>query len=235
MSGDGLRRFLWLRRLIREVKPDKVISIGDFVTMDCLSEWDRDKRKKMEGRRYRDDIDCGRAALDVLQKGNRNSNIEWVYIEGNHEERLARYLDRDPTFDGVVGVHKDLCADWTWVPYRTNYMVEGTAYTHIPMNAMNKPAGGKYVVQKALDLYSCSVVFGHTHNLSVGCSYRHVGAHLQQALNIGCFFEGVDDYAVGSLTTYWRGVVVLDHYSTNRFDFETISLGRLKKEYGDGK
>jgi hypothetical protein len=202
--------------------------------MDCLSEWDKDKRKKMEGRRYKADIDCGLAAVKLLRQ-NLNSNIEWVYIEGNHEERLARYLDRDPTFDGVVGIHQDLCPDWTWVPYRSNFMVRGTAYTHVPMNNMNKPVGGKYAVQKALDLYSCSVVFGHTHGLSVGCAYRHGATHLQQSLNIGCFFEGVDDYAVGSLTTYWRGIVVLNHYSTNRFDFESIALGRLNKEYGSAK
>jgi len=233
LSRDGLRRFRWLNNLIHEVKPDKVISIGDFVTMDCLSEWDRDKRKKMEGRRYSADIEAGREAIALLKNGTPIDDIEWVYIEGNHEERLRRYIDRDPTFDGVVGVHKDLCPDWTWVPYRSDYMVNGVAYTHVPMNEVNKAIGGKNAIRKALEIYSCSVIFGHTHEYGVGCVHRHRSPHLQQALNVGCFFEHTDDYAVGSVTSYWRGVVIVDHYSPNRFDYETVSFGRLKQEYGD--
>jgi len=76
------------------------------------------------------------------------------------------------------------------------------------------------------------VCFGHTHNFDVAAVHRKNSTSLQQAINCGCFFEHIDEYAQGSMTNYWRGVLLLDHYDTNRADIEQWSMGRLKRVYG---
>ena len=55
--------------------------------------------------------------------------------------------------------------------------------------------------------------------------------HLQQILNVGCFFEQDEEYIAGKMTNYWRGIVELDNYSYGRFDINTVSLGKLKELY----
>jgi predicted phosphodiesterase len=235
--GQDLRRFDWANGLIRDIEPDRIVIIGDFVTMDSLSAWDKDKRKIMENRRYALDINAGREGLErMFNKVHRN--IDVIYCEGNHENRTDRYLDYHPELEGQVNVEHDLLRDIReegyiieYIKYKHDWNHKGVSFTHVPIQENGKAVGGKYAVQKALSIYHNSVVFGHTHKLDTAGEHRHNAPHLNQALNVGCFFEHVDEYAKGSVTSYWRGLVVLDHYSDNRFDFATYSLGRLKDVY----
>lgn len=228
----SLDRFDALHNFIVDRKPNRIVIIGDFITLDSLSEWDRDKRRRLEGKRYKADIDVGRDALNRMMRGGFNWEPELIFCEGNHEERLRRYLDRDPSFAGVVSVHADLCPEWKFIPYKEQWKYKGVSFTHVPINESGKAIGGKNAVAKALEVYHNSVVFGHTHKLAVSCVHRLGSPHLQQAVNVGCFFDHVDDYALGSVTSYWRGIVLLDHYSFNRVDVETVSLGQLRARYG---
>jgi hypothetical protein len=41
----------------------------------------------------------------------------------------------------------------------------------------------------------------------------------------------VDEYARGSITNYWRGVVMLNQYDENRFDVATVSMSQLLVAY----
>lgn len=226
-------------KLIKDVNPQRVLFIGDFLTFDSLSDWDKNKRLKMEGRRYQKDVDAGRKFLDLMfdelePLANSKLNYpQFILCEGNHEDRLRRYLDYDPTFSGSVDYLSDVgIRGWRIIPYKEYYKYKGVYFTHIPINEAGKPIGGKYVTSKALDIVSDNVVFGHTHKLSSSCVHRHGAKHLTQALNVGCYFEHVDDYALGSVTSYWRGLVLVDHYENGSFDWQPIRMGRLKKIYG---
>lgn len=234
-SKGGLRRFDALNKLIKDVKPNRVVVIGDFFTMDSLSEWDSDKRKKMEGRRLNNDVAAGVRALEMMYDGI--TDVPLIFTEGNHENRLDRYYDKNPVVDQTVDLGDTVaeaigCNELTYVPYKSYWQHKGVSFTHVPHGENGKPIGGKSATTRALSIHDGSVVFGHTHLLATACEHRHGGRHLNQAVNVGCFFEHVDDYAKGSVTSYWRGVVLLDHYATNRVDLHTWALGKLLREYG---
>ena len=232
-----LRRFDWANRLIHDVQPNRIVIIGDFVTMDSLSDWDKDKRKKMEGRRYKADVECGLKALEQLL-WQVPLSVEIIFCEGNHENRLDRYLDTHPELDGSVSIKRDLLDyvtmqgyNLTYVPYKEYWTYKGVSFTHVPIQESGRPVGGKTATSRSLSIHQNSVVFGHTHKFDVACEHRHNATHLNQAINVGCFFEHIDEYARGSVTSYWRGLVLLDHYSHNRVDITTFSLGRIKALY----
>ncbi len=233
---QDLRRFAAAGNLIGAERPDYVISIGDFLSFNCLSEWDKNNRKTMEGKRYHKEVLAGAEAVKLLKKKykpTKTYSANWVFIEGNHEYRLPRYLNQYPVFDGSVNIQEDLgITDWQWVPYKTVLRINGVGFTHIPINGLGRPIGNPNVATKAVKLFDHSVVFGHTHTLDHAAEHRHGGAHLHQALGVGCFFEHVDEYAMGSKTDYWRGLVMMDIYGQNRFDFRTIAMSQLLKQYG---
>lgn len=234
---QNLERFTALRSKLDVEKPDYLIIIGDFLSMNCLSDWDRNKRKKMEGLRYHLEIAAGKKALSMLGIDGTQPFIV-IYIEGNHEDRLTRYLDTDPTFEGMHSIVQDLELDKRkvkFVPYKVPYEINGVSFVHIPAAGNGKAIGNPNVCQKALRLFANSVVFGHTHTLDHAAEHRHGAPHLNQALCVGCFFEHVDDYAKGSKTDYWRGIVDLTIYSPNRFDFSTTSMRQLYTLYGNKK
>jgi predicted phosphodiesterase len=239
-------RFDLLGKLIIDEMPTHIILMGDFLTLNCLSAWDMDKRKTMEGRRYKTEIDAGLDALqrmltpidfyNVTRREQKKAQYkpEMVFLEGNHEERLTRYLDSDPTFDGFVSVRNDLKLDgwgFRYIPYRDWYYLNGIGFTHIPHNEL-KPVTGRYHIHASARATVDSCVYGHTHKLEVLCQHLPGMSHLQQLTCAGCFFEKHDAYVHGRVTHYWKGVLLLENYKPGRYDIITYSLGRLRRKYG---
>jgi len=230
--NQNIRRAKWLGKHIAATRPQRVVFIGDFLSFDSLSAWDKDKRRTMEGRRYAKDVQSGAAFLGAMAAELGDYKGDFIYVEGNHENRLHRYLAQDPTFDGSIDYIKDMGFSWDLVfPYKEAFVHRGVHYTHIPIAENGSPISGKYVASRALDVYGCPVVFGHTHKLNTACVHRKGTPHLQMAVNVGCYFEHIDEYAQGSQTSYWRGLVEIDHYSTCAFDVNAIRLGHLKEMY----
>ena len=243
---QSLDRFDITSDFILDEKPDYIISIGDFLTLNCLSAWDKDKRKKMEGKRYYKEIAAGNDALDRLTAGIEKENErrrknkekqykpELVFIMGNHCDRLDRYLERDPTFEGHVSIEKDLQLyerGFTVIPYREYYYINGIGFTHIPHNKTS-PISGADITRKAQMVTVSSVVFGHTHEQHLSHVHKEGMPHLQDTYCCGCFFDKKEDYVHGCMTSYWRGLSILHNWKQGRFDVESWSLGRLERKYG---
>lgn len=242
---QDLSRFDLLSKFIMDKKPEVIVITGDFLTLQCLSAWDMNKRQKMEGKRYSKELEAGNKALDMMTAGIRKYNTrrrrllkteykpEIVYLEGNHEDRLTRYLEKDPTFEDTVSIPKDLKLEEreiTWVPYRTYHYIDNVGFTHIPFNKARE-IGGINITRKASQVTVSSVVFSHTHNQEVGHIYKEGMPHLQDIYCAGCFFETIEDYMSGRVTEYWRGLSLLHIWKPGRFDVESYSLGRLNRMY----
>ena len=90
-----------------------------------------------------------------------------VYIEGNHEYRLARYINnRCPDLYGLIDASTLLelkILGFEFVPYgpTQSYNVLGSKLIarHTPL------AGGKHVAQNTVEKALSSVIFGHTHRI----------------------------------------------------------------------
>ena len=234
-NGQSLRRFDWLAHYIKSVEDlTHVVIIGDFLTFNSLSAWDRDKRLLMEGRRLSKEIEAGKSAIEKITERAKESGTACVYIEGNHEYRLTRYIETHPELaDGNFTVPSMLSLEslgWEWVPYRNYRVIHGVHFTHIPFGKVRE-ISGKDICSKAELVTTSSVVFGHTHELHTSCVHKHGMKHLQQILNVGCFFEQDEEYVEGKMTNYWKGIVLLDNYDYGRFDISTVSMGALERGY----
>ena len=244
-QDQDLRRFDALGNYIVQHRPEAIVSIGDFMEMACLSAWDADKRLRMEGLRYQAEIDAANLALDAIDKKiaaynerqSENKKKQYapqkVYVEGNHEQRIFRYLERDPTFLGFADVRKDLRIDqrkWVWVPYGDDIKIHGISFTHIPFAGNGKPISGNDIANKAHRVYNNSVVFGHTHQL-VFQSFQRKNSTRQQILNVGCFYEHQPEYIEKAPTPHWRGVVMMRVEEKNEFEIETVSIRSLLRDY----
>ena len=244
---DDLTRFHILGKFILDKKPTHIVFMGDFLTLNCLSNWDRNKRMRMENKRYSLEVDVGNEALDAIfapvdkynkfmtKTKRKKYRPTIVYLEGNHENRLTRYLEVDPTFDGFVSVQKDLLLKKRkiiYVPYREYFYINGIGFTHIPFNEA-KEISGVDITKKASLVTFDSVVFAHTHKLERSNWHKQGQKHLQQILSVGCYFQHHEDYVHGRVTRYWKGLVLLDNWKEGRFDIECHALSKLQREYND--
>lgn len=233
-NNQSLRRFKWMNDYMERSNPNYVVFIGDFLTLNSLSAWDRDKRLLMEQRRYFKEIDAGNQALDYL---HFPKETRVIFLEGNHEDRLTRYLNYHPEFaEGDISIPNQLRLNergFKWIPYRSYFILNGIHFTHIPFGTIREVTGVD-ICSKVQQVTVNTTVFGHTHRLHTACVHKHGQKHLQQILNVGCFFEEEEEYVQGRVTNYWKGLVELNNYDFGRFDINTISMGRLEREYNRG-
>lgn len=151
------------------------VVLGDFV--DCYSVSSHSKRPD----RVDDlgvEIEAARGALTELEATCPGKRI---YIAGNHEDRLERYLcDKAPALFSSVKIDKLLGLSgrgWKYVPYKSHCKIGKLNLTHDCGKA------GKQAHHDALSAFQESVVIGHTHRIGYAVEGNvkgkpHVGAML---------------------------------------------------------
>lgn len=249
-QDEDLTRFRALGNYIVEQQPENIVIIGDFLSLDSLSAWDRNKRAVMEGRRFGLELKHAAKALDLMELptklyNKRKKKIKHkqyrpnrIFISGNHEDRWFRYLDQHAELIDVIDIWKEIGLykyGWKVTPYREYIYLNGVGFTHVPMNGINKPVGGVTALRKAATEHANSVVYGHSHKLGLE-TFTHHGKNERQimSLNVGCFFEGVPQYAKGSLLSkdWWRGVIMLRHLNDDGLiNVSAIDMQTLLNEY----
>lgn len=152
-SRSGLDLFL---QVAEHERPDILIIIGDFCDFYGVSAHDKspDRANRMDW-----ELAVCNQILDRLDALGATTKI---YIEGNHEDRLRRYLMQNPALHSVVNTQSLLglpARGWEFVPYKDHRRLGAVHFTH------DVGCAGRNAVFRALDTYQHSVVSGHTHRL----------------------------------------------------------------------
>lgn len=165
-------------KVIRHVRPRRVVSLGDFADIAQISRHVKDPamrmpfRKELAGaRRSRAKIDDACAAAGVEQKD---------IVEGNHEDRLRRYiLENCPELDGILPKLSELLEfeknGWRVTEYGDVLTIGSLHITH------DLNTAGVYAHERSRVAMGGSTVIGHTHRMAVSyagtfAAGRHVAA-----------------------------------------------------------
>lgn len=143
----------------RAVRPETIVILGDFADMWSVSAHDKDPRRRDNLESEMKAVATRLDELDALGAKRR------VYCEGNHEDRLTRYMtQRAPDVFEYVQFHKiQRLAErgWTWVPYREHHKIGRIFVTH------DLGEAGVYAAHRARGTMGGNVVIGHVHRMMV--------------------------------------------------------------------
>lgn len=210
-------------RAIREVQPQRIVIIGDF--LDCLtvSHFPR-LPSRVQLLQY--EIKRGREALDRITDAAPKAKV--VYCCGNHELRLEKYLaQKAPELFGLIDI-PDLLGvtkrGWTWVPYRNHVTFGKVAYSH------DLGYSGKSATSRCLDSFGGNIVTGHVHSAGVVYGGTVLGEH-RVSMTCGWLGDfGAIDYMHQSKTKDWQhglGIVKQDAKGNGWVSFAPIINGHI--------
>ena len=197
---ESNHRFAALGNFVAEHAKDihHVISLGDLADMASLLGIGKNYGPLFDGRRYWQDVDVAVDALHRIAeplRGMRKRPKLWC-LEGNHEERIARLLELEPRWRGVVGYPQDFLLGelgFTHVPFLEEIRIGGIAYCHYwkSPGASPRPVGGEMPSRAALLKYpdGASRVCGHSHRFE---HYELAGTSDHRKISslvAGCFFD----------------------------------------------
>ncbi len=226
-------RFLWAGKLARDLKPDTIICMGDFSSLDSLSSYDKGK-KSFEGRRYKKDIDHAHDALEKFNKGLNGRRSRKVMLLGNHEDRIDRIVDETPELDGTIST-KDLKFKefgWEVIPYQQPLAVNGVYYCHnYPTGIMGKPISGDSIARSLLLKNKVSSTVGHCHLLDYSLCTVPSGKKVI-GLSAGCYLHHQEEYARNTQRMWWSGLIVKRNVNQGEYDIETVQYNTVRRRYG---
>jgi hypothetical protein len=240
-AGVPLEHLTWAGKAIVDYMPDVVINIGDFADMPSLSTHDIKGSKYFEGLRYRTDIDVAKDAMQLLlaplkevqAKQKRNKEKQYrprmVMTIGNHEHRIDRAINNNPTLDGLISV-KDLGYenDWEVHSFLHPVFINGVGFNHYwPVGAMGRPASSPSVIINKLHM---SCVAGHQQGKQVAYGKRADGQPIC-AIIAGSYYLHDESYMDQLSNKHWRGLVVLNEVEDGHFDEMFLSIEYLRRKY----
>ena len=143
-----------------------MIDIGDFLDMDTLARFNIGKPRITQGKYISADIEEANKVLDrrisILRKDNPNGR--YVALGGNHEERVERFLDENPTFEGLLDLPSLLRFQERGIEWVRSWS-KGEMFHIGKATFVHGLSTAKYHAAKMVDDYGDSIFYGHTHDM----------------------------------------------------------------------
>ena len=222
----------WIGNYISEKRPDVIVQIGDFVDMSSLSSFDAGK-KSFEGRRYKDDIETAREAMNLLTKPFlklKSYKPKMVLTLGNHEERILRAIESDAKLEGTITL-ADLQYEkfgWKVSDFLRPVVLDDIAFCHyFPSGQLGRPTSSARAILNKMHM---SCIAGHLQGRDIAYAKRADGRQITAIIAGSCYLHD-EDYLSPLTNQHWRGIVVLHEVNKGGFDEMMVSLDYLKKEY----
>lgn len=157
------------------LKPDHVIVGGDFIDNYTVSSHDKNPNRSLK---LKEEVD---ATINELKRIKALNASNCVFLQGNHEDRLERYLmQKAPELFNIISTPSILKLKelgFKYVPYKQIYKLGKLALTH------DLGKAGRTAHMKALDDYQNNIAIFHTHRLGYAIEgdvegTKHVGTML---------------------------------------------------------
>lgn len=205
-------------------QPYGVILNGDVTDCYAISDYNKNPLDKPGLQR---EIDQSRRLLEALAKVSRE---RW-WLGGNHEDRLRRYLWKNPEFADLDDLRFPSLfhlgdSGFQWKPYGQGKMLGKLLVTHGFM--VHKHSGES--ARGHFDRLGTSVLIGHTHRLGAYYRTNVRGAHV--AYENGCLCKLTPEYA--QHPDWQQGFSVVHVDDNGFFSVQQVPiLGRKTIMYGD--
>jgi|TARA_B100001564_G_scaffold294548_1_gene259404 predicted phosphodiesterase len=234
-------RFRWIAKHIRKVKPDAVVQIGDMITLDSCTYYisDDSYTARIEKPTFMKEMQSFDEALEEFAYGLKDTKVKKYYTLGNHEKRMWRYEDKNPTFYGMCQKEfYGICKKYKWnvIPWGEYLMLGGVGFIHAPINPMGKEYGGEASERQIANKSKIDIVFGHSHRAQdnrVPKISESVN-DFTRVVNIGCALPDnhIENYAKHSLTGWTYQICELEIWDNHIMEVNNISMKQLQKLYG---
>ena len=159
--------------VMQEFKPDILVCMGDLADFYKVSSFAKDPAREFS---FKDEVEDCNLALDQLDALNPERKI---FIAGNHEDRLTRYLQKEaPELFGLVDIptlFKLDLREWEYIPYKSHIKIGKIYCTH------DVGTAGRYSLFKAADTFQHPVVVAHTHRFGMVVEGDATGKHFPAA------------------------------------------------------
>jgi predicted phosphodiesterase len=185
-------------RYMADERWDGVILGGDLMDLNVISSHNLGFPRRVEGQRFKADLDYTNEWLDGFVKSARKHNprCRIVYLEGNHEYRVERYLDANPQLEGTMELTERLRLKDRGIEWLRSWS-KGEVLTLGHANFAHGDTTTVYHAAKMVKDYGANVFYGHTHDVQEHSMHRKAKGITIKGKSIGCLCRYDPDWMRG--------------------------------------
>lgn len=201
-------------------KWDGYLNIGDFMDFDFISSFNKDSARLIEGKRFWKDYKIGNEILDRHQAiiRSKNKHAQFVMLEGNHEERVERFLNYNPALETLVEVEAGLKLKqrgFKWVRSWT----KGDVYKLGKANFTHGQYTNNYHAAKMVNAYGDNIFYGHTHDVMTHAKVQRGNDKTIVGQSIGCLCDYNQSYMKGKPSNWQQAFAVFFVLPSGHFTY----------------
>ena len=229
---DSLKVARALGRVFRAEEVDIVVHIGDANDIGSLSSYDVGKAS-MEGKRLKRELAFSRQCLEEFRFCLGSDDVDLYLTEGNHEDRLYRMYNDQPSLSDVLGPDPFSYEEYGFevLSFRSILELNKVYFSHYfqnPNSAMGHPIGG--TIENALKNLGHSFVQGHVQTLKMGQMHRSNG-DIHCGLIAGACYIPDHAYKGPQGNNHWKGAIIMENVNDGYYDIRTLGLKSLLRNY----
>lgn len=215
---------------------DELIWIGDFMDFDYLSSFNVDSPRKLEGKRLKQDYIYGGKIMDrqISAAQKKNPSCKFTLLEGNHEERVERAIDKAPMLEGWMEVPTGLelaRRGVKWIPSWS----KGKIHKIGKANFVHGQYTNKYHASKMVDNYGDNIFYGHTHDVMSHSKVLRGKDKTVVGQSIGCLCEYDQSYMKGKPSNWQQAFGVFYFLPDGHFSYYIPRIFKNRFVAPDGK
>ena len=209
-------------RFVQDFKPDILIDGGDHLDLPYISSFNKDKLLLLEKKRLKKDFDALREELVAL----RATTDRMLFLEGNHEERLKRAVEKQPMLEGTV----DLVANIDFKSLDIEYYPALKQPVKVnKLHVLHGTYTTEHHAKKHLMKYMGNVIYGHIHKFQTFSQGVPLNDEEWGAWAIGCLCDKSPAWLRGRPGHWQNGFAVI--YFDDRGYFNVYPVIMTKKKF----
>jgi predicted phosphodiesterase len=201
-------------KFVKDVKPEVIIWGGDIQENASISHHNKQKRLTLENKRYYDDC---QSTKDILYRFREHCDV-MIYIMGNHEIWVDKYLEEHPEMKGQIDITKDLGLDKlnvVVIPYESHIQIGKINYIHGYYH-------GKYHAARHFETMGDNVIYGHVHSHQYHTFTRRIDNRPYMSMSVGCLCGKNPEYLEGKPNNWLNGIAIIE--TRGNLDFNALHL-----------
>lgn len=172
---------------------------GDQLDMSCISHWNIERLRAIEGKRLKSDYD---KANRILDRHDKIFKDKAYWLMGNHEDWLQGLYDKLPALEGLLDISVHL-------------RLKERGYSVIPLNGFAKIGHLYYIhglstathhAQSTVQRVGRSVRYGHIHNVQSHTAVSPIDSkQIHRATSLPCMCHMNPSYLKNRPTNWSQG------------------------------
>jgi len=200
-----------------DFQPDIFIWGGDQMHMDCISFYNRNRPKLLEGQRLHKEYLYMQKILDRFERILSSGCKKYFFI-GNHEYRVDRFLESNPMLEGSIEVEHCLeLDDYTVVPFNEVLSIG-------KMNFIHGIYYNKYHSFKHLSVYEDNIFYGHVHHHQVFPKTTPLLNLPKHGVSVGCLCNCNPGYMRNKPNSWEHGFLFWYMFDDGSFNYYHVNV-----------